>query len=80
MQKEIETIGARGGPGSKKKQEPIDRDRGGCRSGELSQEETAQHVRTWLRARVDRAESSGVLASRIPSLWAEDYPTAGPCH
>jgi hypothetical protein len=46
--------------------------------GELAPGETTKHVRDWLRARVERGGASGVLASRIPSLWAEDFPTAGP--
>ena len=46
--------------------------------GELAPGDTTKHVREWLRARVERGGASGVLASRIPSLWAEDFPTAGP--
>lgn len=45
---------------------------------EIAGGETAQHVRAWLRSRAERSGKSGLLASRIPSFWAEDYPSAGP--
>ena len=47
-------------------------------SGGLVGGETSRHVREWLRARVEKAGPSGLVASRIPAMWAEDYPNAGP--
>jgi hypothetical protein len=45
---------------------------------ELTQGETTKHVREWLHARVLKAGEQGLVASRIPNYWAEDYPNAGP--
>lgn len=47
-------------------------------SVELTQGETTKHVREWLHARVLKAGEQGLVASRIPNYWAEDYPNAGP--
>ena len=46
--------------------------------GELVGGETTRHVREWLLSRAQRAGAGGLVASRIPSFWAEDYPRAGP--